>query len=105
MKDAEGILSKEQYAKFKAECDGGKTKEKTLRLVLPIAPDWIMRTVGLISLMTAVYAAGITLVQTDVRRFFCYLYLSYSGLVLVGLEAVTPISLTGALCVWMAVSA
>lgn len=76
----------------------------TIRLVMPIAPDWIMRTVGLISLMTAVYAAGITLVQTDVRRFFCYLFLSYSALVLVGLEAVTPISLTGALCVWMAIS-
>ena len=29
MKDAEGILTKEQYAKFKAECEGGKTKEKT----------------------------------------------------------------------------
>ena len=29
MKDAEGILTKDQYAKFKAECDGGKTKEKT----------------------------------------------------------------------------
>jgi hypothetical protein len=29
MKDAEGILTKDQYAKFKAECEGGKTKEKT----------------------------------------------------------------------------
>jgi len=75
-----------------------------IRLVLPIAPDWILRTIGLISLITAVYAAGIALVQTDARRFFCYLFLSYSALVLVGLEAVTPIGLTGALCVWMAVS-
>ena len=76
----------------------------TIRLVLPIAPDWVMRTIGLLSLITTVYAAGIALVQTDARRFFCYLFLSYSALVLVGLEAVTPISLTGALCVWMAVS-
>lgn len=75
-----------------------------IRLVLPIAPDWVMRTIGLLSLFTSVYAAGIALVQTDARRFFCYLFLSHSALVLVGLEAVTRISLTGALCVWMAVS-
>ena len=76
----------------------------TIRLVLPIAPDWVLRTIGLLSLISAVYAAGIALVQKDARRFFCYLFLSYSAIVLAGLEAVTPISLTGALCVWMAVS-
>jgi NADH-quinone oxidoreductase subunit M len=43
------------------------------------------------------------LVQHDARRFFCYLFLSHSALVLVGLEAVTPIGLTGALCVWLTV--
>jgi NADH-quinone oxidoreductase subunit M len=75
-----------------------------IRLVLPIAPDWVLRTIGVLSLMTAVYAAGIALVQTDARRFFCYLFLSHSSLVLVGLEAVNAISLTGALCVWMATS-
>lgn len=76
----------------------------TIRLLFPIAPDGVMKSVAVVSLLTAVYAAGIALVQTDVRRFFCYLFLSYSALVLVGLEAVTPISLTGALCVWLAVS-
>lgn len=76
----------------------------TIRLLLPIAPDWIMKTIGLFSLVTVVYAAGIALVQTDARRFFCYLFLSYSAFVFAGLEAVTPISLTGALCAWMAVS-
>jgi NADH-quinone oxidoreductase subunit M len=76
----------------------------TIRLVLPIAPDWVLRAIGLLSLLTAVYAAGIALVQTDARRFFCYLFLSHSALVSIGLAAVTPISLTGALCVWMALS-
>ena len=76
----------------------------TMRLVFPISPDWVMRSIGLMSLLTAVYASGIALVQTDARRFFCYLFLSYSALVLVGLEAGTPKSLIGALCVWMAVS-
>jgi NADH-quinone oxidoreductase subunit M len=74
-----------------------------MRLVLPIAPDWILRTVALVSLTTAVYAACMALVQTEARRFFCYLFLSHSSLVLVGLELVTPIGLTGALCVWLSV--
>jgi len=54
--------------------------------------------------VTAVYASGMALVERDGRRFFCYLFLSHSALVLVGLEMVTPIGLTGALCVWLSVS-
>ena len=71
-----------------------------VRLVLPIAPDWVLRSLGLLSLATAVYASGMALVQSDSRRFFCYLFLSNSALVLVGLESVSPLGLTGALCVW-----
>jgi NADH-quinone oxidoreductase subunit M len=75
-----------------------------VRLVLPIAPDWVLRSIGLMSLITAVYAAGMALIQRDARRFFCYLFLSHSALVLVGLEIATPIGLTGALCVWLSVA-
>ena len=74
-----------------------------VRLLLPIAPDWALRSIALISLFTAVYAAGMALVQKDGRRFFCYLFLSHSSLVLVGLEIATPIGLTGALCLWISV--
>jgi NADH-quinone oxidoreductase subunit M len=74
-----------------------------VRLLLPIAPDWALRSVAFISLFTAVYAAGMALVQRDARRFFCYLFLSHSSLVLVGLEIATPIGLTGALCLWISV--
>jgi NADH-quinone oxidoreductase subunit M len=74
-----------------------------VRLVLPVAPDWALHTIALLSLTTAVYAAGMTLVQREARRFFCYLFLSHSSLVLVGLEVATPIGLTGALCVWLSV--
>ncbi len=73
------------------------------RLVLPIAPDWVLRSIGLVSLFTALYASGMALVQTEARRYFCYLFLSHSALVLVGLEIVTPMALTGALCVWLSV--
>lgn len=74
-----------------------------IRLVLPIAPDWVLRSIGVMSLVTAVYAAGMALVQKEGRRFFCYLFLSHSALVLCGLEMVTSTGLTGALCVWMSI--
>lgn len=74
-----------------------------MRLVLPIAPGWVLRSIAMISLTTAVYAAGMALVQREARRFFTYLYLSHSSLVLVGLELATPIGLTGGLCVWFSV--
>ncbi len=74
-----------------------------VRLVMPVAPDLPLRVITLMSLWTAVYAAGMALIQTDVRRFFCFLLLSHSALVLVGLEVATPIALAGALCVWLSV--
>jgi NADH-quinone oxidoreductase subunit M len=74
-----------------------------VRLVLPIAPDWVLRSIALLSLITAVYAACMALVQHEARRFFCYVFLSHSALVLVGLEVATVIGLTGALCVWFSV--
>src|SRR5262249_58639581 len=49
-------------------------------------------------------AAGMALVQRDARRFFCYLYLSHSALVLAGLEIATPVGLTGALLLWLSIS-
>jgi NADH-quinone oxidoreductase subunit M len=74
-----------------------------VRLVLPIAPDWALRSIALISLFTAVYAAGMALVQREARRFFCYLFLSHSSLVLVGLEITTALGLAGAFSVWLSV--
>ncbi len=76
-----------------------------MRLVLPIAPpNWVLEGIGLASLATAVYAAGLALVQTDARRFFAYLFLSHASLVLVGMELHTAISLTGALALWGSVA-
>jgi NADH-quinone oxidoreductase subunit M len=82
-----------------------------VRLVLPIAPDWVLRGIGLVSLFTALYAAGMALVQSEGRRFFCYVFLSHSALVLVGVdtipffeqkgEATSLIGLTGGLVVWL----
>jgi NADH-quinone oxidoreductase subunit M len=74
-----------------------------MRLVLPYAPNWLLSAVSLISLVTAVYAAGMALVQREARRFFCYLLLSHASLVLVGLVLATPIGIAGGLCVWLSV--
>ncbi len=45
--------------------------------------------------LTAFYAAGMAIVQTDARRFFAYLFLSHASLILVGMQLHTAISLTG----------
>ncbi|AMV37035.1 proton-conducting transporter membrane subunit [Planctomyces sp. SH-PL62] len=74
------------------------------RLVLPIAPTWDLWIISMMSLITALYAGGMALVQRDARRFFCYVFLSCSSLVLVGIETATPIGLTGSLSLWLSVS-
>lgn len=74
-----------------------------VRLLLPIASDDALHRVAMLSLFTAFYAAGMALVQRDSRRFFCFLFLSHSSLVLVGFELATPIGLTGALWLWVSV--
>jgi NADH-quinone oxidoreductase subunit M len=72
-----------------------------VRLVLPIAPDWMIRSIAIASMITSVYAAGMAIVQKEARRFFCYIFLSHASLVLVGLETATKVSLAGSLTVWL----
>jgi NADH-quinone oxidoreductase subunit M len=74
-----------------------------MRLVLPTAPDWVLTGLGVVSLVTALYAAGMATVQTDARRFFAYLFLSHASLILVGMELHTVWSLSGALALWISV--
>jgi NADH-quinone oxidoreductase subunit M len=75
-----------------------------VRLLFPIAPEWVLSTIGVLALLTALYAAGMALAQTEVRRFYCYLLVSHSALVLVGMDTTEAIGLTGGLCVWLSVS-
>ena len=74
-----------------------------VRLALPVSPDWVLRAIGLLSLGTAVYAAGMATIQRDTRRFFANLFLSHASLVLVGLELLTELSLCASLCIWYGV--
>ena len=75
-----------------------------VRLVLPVAPDWVLQSLGFVSLLTALYSAGMATIQRDARRFFAFLFLSHASLVLVGLELHTSVSLTGALALWFSVA-
>jgi NADH-quinone oxidoreductase subunit M len=72
-----------------------------IRLLLPTADRWVLQSIGGLSLFTAVYAAGMATIQKDARRFFCYLFISSTSLVLVGMEVLTPTPLTGGLSVWL----
>lgn len=74
-----------------------------VRLVLPISPPWVLEGIGLFSMVTAVYAAGMAVVQRETRRFFAYFFLSHASLVLIGLEMHNELSLTGSLCLWFSV--
>jgi NADH-quinone oxidoreductase subunit M len=74
-----------------------------VRMLLPIAPNWILQGVGLVSIFTAVYAAGMAIIQRDSRRLFANLFISHASLVLVGLELHTELSMTGSLCLWFSV--
>jgi NADH-quinone oxidoreductase subunit M len=74
-----------------------------VRLIVPIGPAWVLRSIGVLSLATAVYAAGQAAVQRETRRLFAFLFLSHASLVLVGLELHTELSLTGSLCLWFSV--
>jgi NADH-quinone oxidoreductase subunit M len=75
-----------------------------VRLVLPVVGEGPLRAVGILSLLTAVYAAGMAVVQRQTRRFFAFVFLSHSSLVLLGLALHTPLSLTAALALWFSVS-
>jgi NADH-quinone oxidoreductase subunit M len=72
-----------------------------IRMVVPVAPGWFLHGFGILAMCTALYTAGMTLVQRDTRRFFCYLLMSHSALVFVGLGSRNAIALTGGLCLWL----
>ncbi len=74
-----------------------------VRLVLPVAPEWVLAALGAVSLFTAVYSAALATVQRDARRFFAFVFLSHSSLVVVGLELHTAIGLTGSFALWFSV--
>lgn len=74
------------------------------RWIAPSAPGSVLAVLGAASLFTAVYAAGIALVQSDGRRAVGWLFMSQSALVLAGLECTSAVGLGGGLCLWISSS-
>lgn len=72
-----------------------------VRLVVPHAPGWVLQSISLAALATAVYGAGLALVQMEARRLFAWLFLSQSALVLVGVESQATLAQTGGLSAWI----
>lgn len=72
-----------------------------LRLVLPFAPSWMLQATSVACLITAVYAGGMAIVQREVRRFFAYLCLSQTSLVMFAVMLHTSTAITAALCLWI----
>jgi NADH-quinone oxidoreductase subunit M len=74
------------------------------RLIAPSAPSTVLAVLGTLSLITAVYAAGVALVQVDGRRAVGWLFMSQSALVLAGLECTSVTGLAGAYSLWISSS-
>ncbi len=73
-------------------------------LVVPHAPDEMLRTLAIIALATAVYASALAVAQSSARRACAYLFMSQSSLVVAGLDCTSQEALTGALVLWLASS-
>lgn len=71
------------------------------RLMAPIAPEGLMGVIADVATISAVYAAGMSLIQREARRFFCFLFLSLSAPVLVGFDSETQMGVAGALSAWI----
>jgi NADH-quinone oxidoreductase subunit M len=72
-----------------------------VRVLLTAIPEWMLEATGLLCLITAVYGGGLAMVQTQVSKFFSYLCLSQTSLVLYAVLLHTAIGVTAALCLWM----
>lgn len=73
----------------------------TTVLVVPSASPEVLRLVAVLALGTAVYGAGLALVQTSARRACGYLFVSQSALVMAGLDCTSASALTGGLVLWL----
>jgi NADH-quinone oxidoreductase subunit M len=72
-----------------------------VRLLLPVASETLLQFITIGSLATAFYASGMVLVQNCTRKFYCFLFLANSSLILVGLESLTATGLTASFSLWL----
>ena len=69
-----------------------------IRFSLPLLPDATLRAVpwvAALSIIGIVYAALVTLVQTDMKKLIAYSSVSHLGFVMLGMFALSPLGLEG----------
>jgi NADH-quinone oxidoreductase subunit M len=71
------------------------------RLILPSAPAASLQVMGILALLTSVYAAALGLAQKDVRRMFGYFFMSQSAVVLAGMTCTNLGGLAGGMTLWI----
>lgn len=71
------------------------------RLLLPAAPGPVLAGLCGLALITAVYTAAMSTIQTEARRFVGLFLLSQAALVLAGLCLPTSLGLTAGLFLWL----
>lgn len=70
-------------------------------LVLPSEEDYVLHSVGIAAILTALYGSAIALVQRDARRAYGYFFMSQSALVMLGFGCLSLPGITGALVFWL----
>ncbi len=72
-----------------------------VRLGMALLPDWGLQTLATCAVLTSIYASAMAVVQNDVRRMFCFLFLSHTSLILIGLETAAEAGVAAGLCLWL----
>jgi NADH-quinone oxidoreductase subunit M len=75
-----------------------------LRFLIPQAPEWMLKVASMSCLVTAIYSAGMGIIQAEPRRFLAFLVLSQTSLVMFAVMMQSATSITAALCLWISVS-
>ena len=75
-----------------------------VRLVLPIASTDLLHNIGYLLMASVIYAAGLTLVQVEARKFFSFTFIGLSGLAMLGIIVPTRLGVAAGLCLWLSLS-
>jgi NADH-quinone oxidoreductase subunit M len=75
---------------------GGYGMLRVLVGMLPEATHYWSWLLGLLAVISVLYGAGVSMVQKDLKSMVAYSSVSHMGYVLIGVAALTPISLSGA---------
>jgi NADH-quinone oxidoreductase subunit M len=74
-----------------------------VRMVLPVAPESMLQLISIVTLASAAICTGMALFQNCLRKFYCYLALSFTSLMLFGLASQNVKGITSAMNLWVSI--